>query len=211
MAELAILTKQNSLPDLWGWVWSTRTFRPSFCTSSQLTNLLWSPLLSQTPWAWLPWLLEPDYPGFWAWLLWLLSLTTWAWLLWILEPDYPDFWAWLPWLLEPDYPDYFENYFCSLASIACQLVNVTRLLAAKTWLQPVWPHPDTTSLVINHYLQKCLPAVRMFCEGWRTYTPQSVDKKSPNCLQREDLTVTCKISFKWDTLSHQSIKFKIAW
>ncbi len=34
LAWLAILTKQNSLPNLWSWVWSTRTFRSSFCTSS---------------------------------------------------------------------------------------------------------------------------------------------------------------------------------
>ena len=34
LAWLAILTKQDSLPNLWSWLWSARTFTSSFCTSS---------------------------------------------------------------------------------------------------------------------------------------------------------------------------------
>ncbi len=111
LAWLTILTKPKSLPDLWGWVWSTRTFRSSSCISRHQVicsdhhhwaKLLepdysdYSSLTTLTTWAWLPWLLEPDYPDD-------LSLTTLT-----AEPDYPDYlslttlttWAWL---LEPDY------------------------------------------------------------------------------------------------------------
>ena len=97
-AWLAILTKPKSLPNLWSWVWSTRTFGSSFCTSSH--QVICS---DHRHWAKL---LEPDYPDYWAWLLSLTTLTTSAWLPWLPEPNYPDYlsvttlttlttWAWL--------------------------------------------------------------------------------------------------------------------
>ena len=89
---LAILTKPNPLPRLWSWVWSTRTFRSSFCRSSHeviCSDTTTAPnCLSLTTWAWLPQ---------------LLSLTTWAWLPQLLSLTTLTTWAWLPWLLEPDY------------------------------------------------------------------------------------------------------------
>ena len=103
LAWFDILTKQNSLPNLWSWVWSTRTFRSSFCTSSHVicSDLHQVSLSIERVWLqslldYWAWLLEPDY----------LSLTTWAWLPWLLEPDYLSLttlttlttWAWL---LEP--------------------------------------------------------------------------------------------------------------
>ncbi len=119
LAWLAILTTQNSLPNLWSCVWFTRTFRFSFCTSSH--QLICSdhhqvPLSTEPVWLqslldYWAWLLEPDCLSLttWAWLLEpdYLSLTTWAWLL---EPDYPDYLSLTTgaWLLEPDYPDYLS-------------------------------------------------------------------------------------------------------
>ena len=51
-----------------------------------------------------------------------------------------------------------EDCFCSLASIACQSVNVIKLLAGES----------QKHIIISQHIQKCLIAVGMFCEGCTT-------------------------------------------
>ena len=111
--------------------------------------------------------------------------------------------------------------FFVLHPFSCQMPTAVEQFEMDCWscfnwlkfynLQPGW---DVSNLLIffstdercySSLYQKQILIVVMLI--WISLCRQ----KFTELLETEDLNVTCKISFKWDTLSHQSIKFKIAW
>ncbi len=97
------------------------------------------------------------------------------------------------------------HYFCGLASIAhLSREKSPNCLQLRTLLQPVWPHPNETS--VNKF-ESGWQLLGFFVEGWRTNSSHLSRKKSTNCLQ---LGVTCMTSFKQNIIIHQQ-NSKSAW
>ena len=111
--------------------------------------------------------------------------------------------------------------FFVLHPFSCQMPTAVEQFENDCWscfnwlklynLQPGW---DVSNLLIffstdercySSLYQKQILIVVMLI--WISLCRQ----KCTELLETEDLNVTYKISFKWDTLSHQSIKLKRAW